>query len=172
MDSWIRCRVDLCAVFCLFVCFVFCFVFVLFCFGFFSFFFSDVLDSNILCYATGFYMLLFFHQMFLTCSRARARVCVCVCVCVLFIGIVQCNWACLTWKSAIEIKSLSSSLSSYQNWCIFLSCAIATLLHLSVSFAFDRQPFKQSKKKKNHPKNPKLFFKNGTEQLQEILSCL
>ena len=27
-------------------------------------------------------------------------------VCVLFIGIVQRNWACLTWKSAVEIKSL------------------------------------------------------------------
>ena len=34
---------------------------------------------NILCYASGFYMLLFFRQMFLT--RARARVCVCLCVC-------------------------------------------------------------------------------------------
>ena len=39
----------------------------------------------------------------------------CVCVCVralllLFIGIVQRNWACLTWKSAIEIKSLLSLL--------------------------------------------------------------
>ena len=32
--------------------------------------------------------------------------CMCVCVCVLFIGIVQCKWACLTWKSAIEIKLL------------------------------------------------------------------
>ena len=30
----------------------------------------------------------------------------CVCVCVLFICTVQRNWACLTWKSAIEIKSL------------------------------------------------------------------
>ena len=33
-------------------------------------------------------------------------ICVCVCVCVLFIGIVQRNWACLTWKNALEIKSL------------------------------------------------------------------
>ena len=33
---------------------------------------------NILCYASGFYMLLFFCQMFLM----RARVCMCVCVCV------------------------------------------------------------------------------------------
>ena len=31
---------------------------------------------------------------------------VCARACVLFIGIVQRNWACLTWKSAIEIKSL------------------------------------------------------------------
>ena len=30
---------------------------------------------NILCYASGFYMLLFFRKMFL--MRARARVCVC-----------------------------------------------------------------------------------------------
>ena len=50
---------------CLFGWLVFCF----FCFFFwFVFFFSDVL-----CYASGFYMLLFFCQMFLT------RVCVCVC---------------------------------------------------------------------------------------------
>ena len=52
--------------FCLFVC-LFClflfFVFFLRCF-------------NILCYASGFYMLLFFRKMFL--MRARARVCVCV----------------------------------------------------------------------------------------------
>ena len=33
-------------------------------------------------------------------ARARAR------VCVLFIGIVQRNWACSTWKNALEIKSL------------------------------------------------------------------
>ena len=31
---------------------------------------------------------------------------VCACVCVWFICIVQRNWACLTWKSAIEVKSL------------------------------------------------------------------
>ena len=35
-------------------------------------------------------------------SNNRAR----VCVCVLFIGVVQRNWARLTWKSALEIKSL------------------------------------------------------------------
>ena len=40
------------------------------------FFSSDVLDSNILCYVSGFYMLLFSRQMFLMCSHARARVCV------------------------------------------------------------------------------------------------
>ena len=42
------------------------------------------------------------------CACVGVCVCVCVyvCVCVLFIGIVQRNWACLTWKSAIEIKSL------------------------------------------------------------------
>ena len=50
---------------------------------------------NILCYASGFYMLVFVVRC-LCCAR----------VCVLFIGIVQRNWACLTWKSAIEIKSL------------------------------------------------------------------
>ena len=53
---------------------------------------------NILCYASGFYLLLFFRQMFLTGAR--------MCVCVLFISIVQRNWACLTWRSASEIKSL------------------------------------------------------------------
>ena len=56
-------------------------------FGFFFFFFFFFFRCfNILCYASGFYMLLFFRQMFLT----RARACVCVCVCV-FIGIVQRN---------------------------------------------------------------------------------
>ena len=52
------------------------------------------------------------------CSYIRCLWCMCVCVCMylcvcvcarvllLFIGIVQRNWACLTWKSAIEIKSL------------------------------------------------------------------
>ena len=83
MDSWILCRVDLYAFFFFFFFFLRCF-------------------RLILCYASGFYMLLFFRQMFLT----HACVCVCVCVCMLFIGIVQRNWACLTWKSAIEIKSL------------------------------------------------------------------
>ena len=75
-----------------FVCVFFCFFF-LRCF-------------SILCYASGFYMLLFFRQMFLTRARARAW------VYVLFIGIVQRNWACLTWKSALEIKSLLLLL-----WC-------------------------------------------------------
>ena len=37
---------------------------------------------NILCYASGFYMLLFFRQMFLMPPPAHARVCMCVCVCV------------------------------------------------------------------------------------------
>ena len=88
MDSWIRCRVDLYAFF-LFVCFLL-----------FFFFSLSLKCFSILCYASGFYMLLFFRQMFLT--RARTR----MFVCVLFIGIVQRNWACLTWKSALEIKSL------------------------------------------------------------------
>ena len=43
---------------------------------------------NILCYASGFYVLLFLRQMFMmcvcvrACVRACVRVCVCVCVCV------------------------------------------------------------------------------------------
>ena len=40
------------------------------------FFFFFLRCFNILCYASGFYMLLFFRQMFLTCARE----CVCVCV--------------------------------------------------------------------------------------------
>ena len=68
----------------------------LICMRFFFFFSLSLRCFSILCYASGFYMLLFFRQMFLT----RVR------VCVLFIGIVQRNWACLTWKSALEIKSL------------------------------------------------------------------
>ena len=61
----------------------------------FFFFFSDVLTYCVMlqafiCYCS-------FVRCF-WCARAR--------VCVLFIGIVQRNWACLTWKSALEIKSL------------------------------------------------------------------
>ena len=44
------------------------------------------------------------------CVRARACVCMFMHVCAWFICIIQRNWACLTWKSAIEIKSLSLSL--------------------------------------------------------------
>ena len=44
--------------------------------------------------------------MLCVCVCVCTHVCVCVCVCVLFICIVQHNWACLTWKSAKEIKSL------------------------------------------------------------------
>ena len=40
---------------------------------------------NVLCYASGFYMLLFLCQLFMM------HVCVCVCVLLLFIGIVQRN---------------------------------------------------------------------------------
>ena len=40
------------------------------------------------------------------CMCVCVCVCVSVCVCVLFICIVQCNWACLTWKSTMETKSL------------------------------------------------------------------
>ena len=66
---------------------------------------------NVLCYASGFYMLLFLHQLFMmrvcvcvcvcmcvcVCVCACVHVCVCACVCVcvcvlvLFIGIVQRN---------------------------------------------------------------------------------
>ena len=46
------------------------------------------------------------------CVCVRACVRACVCVLLLFIGIVQRNWACLTWKSAIEIKSLLLLLST------------------------------------------------------------
>ena len=41
------------------------------------------------------------------CSYVRCLWCVCM---LLFIGIVQRSWACLTWKSAKEIKSLLLSL--------------------------------------------------------------
>ena len=70
---------------------------------------------NVLCYASGFYMLLFLRQLFMmhvcvcvfvcvcvcVCLLVSVCVCVCVCVCVLllFIGIVQRSWACLTLKA-------------------------------------------------------------------------
>ena len=70
---------------CCFVCFVFlslfvcgwfvcCVVVVCLGMGVSSALFS-LRCFNILCYASGFYILLFFRQMLLT--RARARVCVC-----------------------------------------------------------------------------------------------
>ena len=88
------------------------------------FFFFFLRCFNILCYASGFYMLLFFRQMFL--MRAR--------VCVLFIGIVQRNWACLTWKSAIEIKSLLLLLLLLL--LLQVSCNFSNVLFLSSSSAF------------------------------------
>ena len=48
---------------------------------------------SILCYASGFYMLLFFRQMFLT----RACVCVCVCVCVV-------HWHCTAQLSMFNME--------------------------------------------------------------------
>ena len=59
----------------------------------------------------------FFSEVLTYCVILQAFICYCsssdvydvrTCerVCVLFIGIVQRNGACLTWKSAIEIKSL------------------------------------------------------------------
>ena len=48
---------------------------------------------NILCYASGFYMLLFFRQMFLTIERAR----VCVCVCVV-------HWHCTAQLSMFNME--------------------------------------------------------------------
>ena len=55
--------------------------------------------------------LLHLCQMFMM----HLYVCVCVCVCVCFICIVQCNWACSTWKRAIETKLLLSLLL-YWDW--------------------------------------------------------
>ena len=52
---------------------------------------------NILCYASGFYMLLFFRKMFL--MRARARVCVCVCVCVCVV-----HWHCTAQLSMFNME--------------------------------------------------------------------
>ena len=73
-------------------------LFVLFCL---FFFFSDVLTYCVMLQAFICYC------SFIRCFWcARARACVHACVCVLLIGIVQRTWACLTWKSAIEIKSL------------------------------------------------------------------
>ena len=73
---------------------------------------------NILCYASGFYMLLFLRQMLMimcVCVCVWAGACMCVCVC-LFICIVQHNWACLSWKSTIEIQSLLLLLLLWLSW--------------------------------------------------------
>ena len=59
----------------------------------------------------------FFSDVLTYCVMLQAFICycsssdvydvrACALACVLFIGIVQSNWACLTWKSAIEIKLL------------------------------------------------------------------
>ena len=61
----------------------------------YAFFFSDVLTYCVMLQAFICY-----------CSSDIYDVRACARACVLFIGIVQRNWACLTWKSAIEIKSL------------------------------------------------------------------
>ena len=68
-----------------------------FSFFFFFFFFFILRCFNILCYASGFYMLLFFLQMFLTRARARAHVCVCVCVCVV-------HWHCTAQLSMFNME--------------------------------------------------------------------
>ena len=99
MDSWIRCLVDLYAVFL-----------------FFCFFFSDVLTYCVMLQAFICY-----------CSSSDVYdVRACARVCVFFIGIVQRNWACLTWKSAIEIKSL-------------LLFIIINVFHCRLSVAFQIQ---------------------------------
>ena len=55
-------------------------------------------------YASGFYVLLFFRQMFMMRARARACVCVCVCVCV-YVCVCVCVCVCccsLALFSAVE----------------------------------------------------------------------
>ena len=75
-----------------FVCGFFC---MLICMRFFFFPLSDVLAYCVMLQAFICY-----------CSFVRCSCCARARVCVLFIAIVQRNWACLTWKSALEIKSL------------------------------------------------------------------
>ena len=84
MNSWIRCWVDLYVIF------------------------SDVLTYCVMlqafiCYCS---YVSCYDTCMCVCVCTCVRVCVCVLLLLLFIGIVQRNWACLTWKSAIEIKSL------------------------------------------------------------------
>ena len=67
------------------------------------------------------YVLVLTSNVYDACVCACMPLCVCVCVwvsacvCVLFICIVQRNWACLTWKSTIETKSL---LSVNEKWTV------------------------------------------------------
>ena len=59
----------------------------------FLFLFFFLICFNILCYASGFYMLLFFSQMFLTCTRARA----CACMYVV-------HWHCIAQLSVFNME--------------------------------------------------------------------
>ena len=105
-------------------------------------FFSDVLTYCVMlqdfsCYS---YVMCLWCMCVCMCARARAceracvracaRVCACMCVLLLFIDIVQRNWACLAWKSAIEIKSLLLLLrenqaadSSQRTWLLWSLCS-------------------------------------------------
>ena len=82
---------------------------------------------NILCYASGFYMLLFFRQMFLTIAsararaRARARVCVCVCVCVCVV-----YWHCTAQLSMFNMEK------RFRNKIIIIIIIINSIYSMSV----------------------------------------
>ena len=85
------------------------------------------------------------------CARACVYLCgrtlACTHECVWFICIVQCNWACLTWKSAIEIKSLGLVLKQLEYaterpflskpWFLF-TLTVFIVIIIPSEFLFDR----------------------------------
>ena len=70
----------------------------LICFVLFCFFFRRF---NVLCYASGFYMLLFLRQLFMmrVCVCVCASVCVCVCVVVVIV-----HWHCSSQLSMFNVE--------------------------------------------------------------------
>ena len=73
------------------------------------------------------YAIVLTSNVYDACVCVCVYVCVCGCVCVcmlLFMGIVQRNWACLTWKSAKEMKSLLLLLLCTWSFLFCLRCLL------------------------------------------------
>ena len=73
---------------------------------------------NVLCYVSGFYVLLFLRQLFMMRARARACVCVCVCLCVclcLCVCVFVCCCCCCCCCSLAAQLSMFNMDKRYRN---------------------------------------------------------